>query len=107
MNGTGSTPSGKTSPTGFAAEPEGGRVAPPRATDFAFTLGKSRLDTMSWLIENPEALREYAGKWVVAADRRVWFSGDAPGELIMKSEDAGLSRSDIVLDFVEDLGRVY
>lgn len=101
-----------------AAEPKEGRpeadrsrgtkvVGAPPSTDFEFTLSESRLETMRWLLEDPQALEGYAGKWVLAAGRQVRLSGDAPDELIAEAEAAGIPRSDMVLDFAEDVARVY
>jgi hypothetical protein len=83
--------------------PAGGPPVP----DYVPTLGEGRLKNMRWLLESPPELAEYAGKWVVVADRRVCAAADAGDEAIAKAEEAGVPRSDMVVDFVEDAPRVY
>ena len=107
MSGTGSTPSEKTRLTALAAEPEGRRAAPPPAKEFVASLGESGLETMRWLDENRHVRDEYAGKWVVVADKQVRFAGDAPDEIIAKAEQAGVPRRDMIVSFVEDSDRTY
>ena len=64
--------------TGGTAESKERRVeAPPPAREFVSRLGESGLETMRWLDENPQALEGYEGKWVVVANRKVCFAGDA------------------------------
>ncbi len=81
--------------------------APPPAREFVAGLGESGLETMQWLDENPQALEGYEGKWVVVADRKVCLAGDAPDEVVARAEEAGISRRDMVVSFVEDSDRTY
>ena len=94
--------------TSTTTEPKEKRAeAPPPAREFVASLGESGLETMRWLHENPRALEGYAGKWVVAADRKICFAGDGPGKVISKAEQAGVARRDMVVSFVEDTDRTY
>ena len=81
--------------------------APPPAREFVASLGESGLETMRWLDENQQALEGYEGKWVVDANKRVCFAGDAADEAIARAEQAGISRRDMVVSFVEDSDRTY
>ena len=81
--------------------------APPPAREFVARLGESGLDAMRWLDENPQALAEYEGKWVVVADRKVSFAGDAPDEVVAEAERAGIPRRNMLVAFVEDSDRTY
>ncbi len=81
--------------------------APPPAKEFVADLGESGLETMRWLDENPQALEGYEGKWVVAANRKVCFAGDAADEAIAMAEQAGILKRDMVVSFVEDSDRTY
>lgn len=75
--------------------------------DYVPTLGEKRLDTMRWLLDNPEVLDGYPGKWVILAHRKVYFVGDSAGEVIAKADEAGVPPEDTVIEFVEDVARVY
>ncbi len=94
--------------TSGTAEPRKKRIeTPPPAKEFVAGLGESGLETMRWLDENPQALEGYEGKWVVVANKRVCFAGDAADEAIAGAEQAGISRRDMVVSFVEDSDRTY
>ena len=75
--------------------------------DYVPTLGEKRLDTMRWLLTNPDVLAEYPGKWLVLAYRKVCSAGDTAGEAIAKADEAGIPAEDTVVEFVEDVPRVY
>lgn len=94
--------SGKTATD--SEEKRGEALGPP---DYVPTLGKSRVETMRWLLTGPPELDGYAGKWVVLANRRVCAAGNAADEAIAKADQAGVPASDTVLHFVEDVARVY
>lgn len=93
--------------TNQKARSEKKRPDAPRVPDYVPTLGESRLATMRWLLTNPDVLTEYAGKWVVLAECKVCLAGDAPDEIIAKAEEAGVPRSDMVVEYLEDEALVY
>ncbi len=92
---------------GIPAESKGKDAGPQPAPDYVPTLGKSRLETMSWLMDGPPELADYAGKWVVAAGKRIVSAADAGDEAIAKAEEAGVSPEEMVVDYVEEFPRIY
>ena len=107
MKEAGPTPNEKTHSSEHTAEPRAGSAEASAAPDYVPSLNENRLDTMRWLLTGPPELAEYAGKWVVLANRAVCATADAADEAIAKADQAGVPASDTVLHFVEDVARVY
>ncbi len=84
---------------------ERGHAVPP--PDYVPKMGEGCLEAMRWLNTSPPELSKYGGKWVVASGRKVRAAADGPVDAIEEAERAGVSRDDMVVEYVEDVPRVY
>ncbi len=82
----------------------GEAVAPP---DYVPKMGEGCLEAMRWLDTSPPELSRYGGQWVVATGRRICAAADGPADAIAEAERAGVSRDDMVVEYVEDVPHVY
>lgn len=84
---------------------ERGHAVPP--PDYVPKMGEGCLEAMRWLNTSPPELSKYGGKWVVASGRKVCAAADGPVDAIEEAERAGVSRDDMVVEYVEDVPHVY
>ena len=90
-----------------ATEAKEKRGGPPGPPDYAPKMGEDCIEAMKWLDTSPPELSRYGGNCVVASGRRICAAADGPVEAIAKAERAGVSRDDMVVEYVEDVPHFY
>lgn len=107
MKEAGPTPNEKAHSSKRPAEPRPGSAEGPPAPDYVPKTGEGCLEAMRWLNTSPPELSKYGGKWVVASGRRICGVADGPADAVAAAERAGVSREDMVVEYVEDVPHVY
>ncbi len=107
MKEAGPTPNEKTHSSEHVAEPRPRSAEAPAPPDYVPKMGEGCIEAMRWLNTSPPELAKYGGKWVVASGRRICAVADGPADAIAEAERAGVSRDDMVVEYVEDVPHVY